>query len=103
MALNSGYYELIWARAKHHEFRRRFVTGTPVSWLVFLTAPTSVLAAVIGLQPAVVDEPRLITDLAVFDFTDAGMVLVELQDGATLEDIEAATEARYTVAPEFAA
>jgi 3-oxoacid CoA-transferase subunit B len=45
---------------------------------------------------------RLITDLAVFDFTDAGMVLVELQDGATLEDVEAKTEARFSVSPELA-
>jgi 3-oxoacid CoA-transferase subunit B len=45
---------------------------------------------------------RLITDLAVFDFTDAGMVLVELQDGVTLDDVEAATEARYAVAPALA-
>ncbi|HWI21955.1 MAG TPA: 3-oxoacid CoA-transferase subunit B [Baekduia sp.] len=46
---------------------------------------------------------RLITDLAVFDYTDAGMVLVELQDGVTLDDVEAATEARYAVAPALAA
>jgi 3-oxoacid CoA-transferase subunit B len=46
---------------------------------------------------------RLITDLAVFDFTDAGMVLVELQDGATLDDVESKTEARYNVSPDLAA
>jgi 3-oxoacid CoA-transferase subunit B len=46
---------------------------------------------------------RLITDLAVFDFTDKGMELVELQDGATLEDVKAATEADFTVAKALAA
>jgi predicted transcriptional regulator len=64
MALEPAYYELIWARAKRHEFRRRFLTGTPVSWLVFLTAPASALAAVIDLQPAIVDEPCRIAALA---------------------------------------
>jgi len=44
---------------------------------------------------AVVD--RLITDLAVFDFPrDGGMVLVELQDGVTLEAVRDATEASFT-------
>jgi predicted transcriptional regulator len=64
MALEPAYYELIWARAKCYEFRRRFLTGTPVSWLVFLTTPTSALAAVIDLQPAIVDEPHRIAELA---------------------------------------
>lgn len=40
---------------------------------------------------------RLITDLAVFDFTPGGMVLAELQEGATLEEVRAKTEAQYTV------
>jgi 3-oxoacid CoA-transferase subunit B len=43
---------------------------------------------------AVVD--RLITDLAVFDFGPDGLVLVELQDGVQLADVQAATEARFT-------
>ena len=39
---------------------------------------------------------RLITDLAVFDFPLAGgMVLAELQDGVTLEEVRAATEAEF--------
>ncbi|MBM7698965.1 3-oxoacid CoA-transferase subunit B [Kurthia huakuii] len=38
---------------------------------------------------------RLITDLAVFDFTEQGMVLVELLDGHTLEDVTAKTEAEF--------
>jgi predicted transcriptional regulator len=64
MALEPAFYDLMWARAKRHEFRRRFLTGTPVSWLVFLNAPTSALAAVIDLAPAIVDEPRRVADLA---------------------------------------
>jgi 3-oxoacid CoA-transferase subunit B len=40
---------------------------------------------------------RLITDLAVFDFPpDGGMVLVECQDGVTLDEVRAATEASFT-------
>ena len=39
---------------------------------------------------------RLITDLAVFDFPpQGGMVLVELQDGVTLEEVRGATEASF--------
>lgn len=44
---------------------------------------------------------RLITDLAVFDFTSGGMVLVEVQEGATLEEVQAKTEANFTVSPEL--
>lgn len=40
---------------------------------------------------------RLITDLAVFDFTPQGMELVELQDGATLQEVRDKTEAQYLV------
>ena len=40
---------------------------------------------------------RLITDLAVFDFPpQGGMVLVELQDGVTLDGLRDATEAQFT-------
>jgi 3-oxoacid CoA-transferase subunit B len=45
---------------------------------------------------------RLITDLAVFDFTDDGMVLVELQDGVTLDEVRAGTEAPFTVSDALA-
>ncbi|MFC5449606.1 3-oxoacid CoA-transferase subunit B [Paenibacillus aestuarii] len=38
---------------------------------------------------------RLITDLAVFDFTASGMELVELQPGATVEEVRAKTEAAF--------
>jgi 3-oxoacid CoA-transferase subunit B len=41
---------------------------------------------------------RLITDLAVFDVVDrAALVLVELQPGVSLDEVTAATEARFTV------
>ena len=39
----------------------------------------------------------LITELAVFEFTSSGMVLVELQEGVTLEEVRAKTEAAFTV------
>jgi 3-oxoacid CoA-transferase subunit B len=40
---------------------------------------------------------RLITDLAVFDFHGLEMVLVELQDGVSLDEIRAHTEAHFIV------
>ncbi|MBU8690827.1 3-oxoacid CoA-transferase subunit B [Priestia megaterium] len=40
---------------------------------------------------------RLITDLAVFDFTPEGMVLVETQKGVTIDEIRAKTDASFTV------
>ncbi|MFC0211422.1 3-oxoacid CoA-transferase subunit B [Paenibacillus chartarius] len=43
---------------------------------------------------------RLITDLAVFDFTPDGMVLVELQEGVSIEEVRQKTEARFTVSPD---
>lgn len=42
---------------------------------------------------------RLITDLAVFDFTPEGMVLVETQAGVTVEEVTEKTEAAFTVSP----
>ena len=41
---------------------------------------------------------RLITDLAVFDFTDKGMVLIETASGVTVEEIKEKTEADFTIA-----
>lgn len=64
MSLNPQYYDLIWQRLKRHEFRRRFLQGRPVTWLVYLTAPVSKLAAVIDLDEAIVDTPQRIADLA---------------------------------------
>ena len=40
---------------------------------------------------------RLITNLAVFDFTPAGMVLVETQERVTVEEVKQNTEASFTV------
>ncbi|WP_046175891.1 3-oxoacid CoA-transferase subunit B [Domibacillus indicus] len=45
---------------------------------------------------------RLITDLAVFDFTDKGMMLIETMEGITIEEVKEKTAASFTVAPEFA-
>lgn len=44
---------------------------------------------------------RLITDKAVFDFTETGMVLIETLNGLTVEDIRNVTEANFTVSPEL--
>ncbi|MFF2179164.1 3-oxoacid CoA-transferase subunit B [Lysinibacillus sp. NPDC058147] len=41
---------------------------------------------------------RLITDLAVFDFTDEGMQLIELAEGVSLEEVTKKTAASFSVA-----
>lgn len=41
---------------------------------------------------------RLITDLAVFDFTDEGMLLIEVAPGHSIEEVRAKTEAAFHVA-----
>lgn len=41
---------------------------------------------------------RLITDLAVFDFTDEGMLLIEVAPGHGIEEVRAKTEAAFHVA-----
>jgi 3-oxoacid CoA-transferase subunit B len=46
---------------------------------------------------------RLITDLAVFDFTPKGMVLVETQGDVTVEEIKEKTDAAFTVSTKLAA
>lgn len=40
---------------------------------------------------------RLITDLAVFDFTPEGMILVETQEGVSLDGVMEKTEASFTI------
>ncbi|GIN91294.1 putative succinyl-CoA:3-ketoacid coenzyme A transferase subunit B [Siminovitchia terrae] len=40
---------------------------------------------------------RLITNLAVFDFTSEGMVLVETQDGVSIEEVIEKTEASFGI------
>jgi 3-oxoacid CoA-transferase subunit B len=42
---------------------------------------------------------RLITDLAVFDFTSNGMELVDLQEGTNLQEVRNKTDAYFTVSP----
>jgi 3-oxoacid CoA-transferase subunit B len=47
---------------------------------------------------------RIITDLAVFDVKPdgSGLVLIELAEGVTLEEVAQKTEAAYEVAPDLA-
>lgn len=54
----------IWRGLKTHEFRRRFLSGRPVRWFVYLNAPVSRLTAVIDLGPAIVDAPERIAAIA---------------------------------------
>jgi 3-oxoacid CoA-transferase subunit B len=44
---------------------------------------------------------RLITELAVFDFRNKGMQLIELQDGITIKEVQEKTEATFTVSPQL--
>jgi 3-oxoacid CoA-transferase subunit B len=46
---------------------------------------------------------RLITDLAVFDFTPEGMVLIETLGDVTVDEVKEKTEAEFTVAAELLA
>lgn len=46
---------------------------------------------------------RLITDLAVFDFTPQGMVLIETLGGVSVEEVKEKTEAEFIVAPALVA
>ena len=46
---------------------------------------------------------RLITDLAVFDFTPEGMVLVETQVGVSVEEVKEKTAASFMVSPDLLA
>ncbi|PID26211.1 3-oxoacid CoA-transferase subunit B [Sporosarcina sp. P7] len=46
---------------------------------------------------------RLITDLAVFDFTEDGMKLVETAAGISVDEVKEKTEAIFTISPNFTA
>jgi 3-oxoacid CoA-transferase subunit B len=45
----------------------------------------------------------VITDLGVFEVNPFGMVLTEIADGSTVDEIAAKTQARYSVSPELKA
>lgn len=41
----------------------------------------------------------IITELAVFEFSNTGLVLIEHAEGVSVDDIRAKTEASFTVSP----
>jgi predicted transcriptional regulator len=64
MSLDPPWYELMWTGQKTYEFRRRFLTGSPAQWFVYLTAPENRLCAVIDLDVAIEDTPDRIAQIA---------------------------------------
>ena len=44
---------------------------------------------------------RIITEKAVFDVTSNGLVLLEVHENFTVDDIKACTEADFTVSPDL--
>lgn len=66
MSLNPAYYHLMWLDEhwKTHEYRKRFLRETAVTWFVYLTAPVSRLTAVIDLDPAIEADARTCADIA---------------------------------------
>jgi predicted transcriptional regulator len=64
MSLDPPWYELMWTGQKTYEFRRRFLTGSPAQWFVYLTAPENRLCAVIDLDVAIEDTPERIAQIA---------------------------------------
>ena len=42
---------------------------------------------------------RIITEMSVFDVTDDGLVLIEIAEGLTVDDIKKSTEAHFKVSP----
>lgn len=64
MCLDARWYDPMWNGQKTHEFRRRFLTGAPTQWFVYLTAPESRLCAVIDLGTAIEGTPEQIAQIA---------------------------------------
>ena len=64
MSLDPPWYELMWTGQKTFEFRRRFLTGSPAQWFVYLTAPENRLCAVIDLDVAIEGSPDRIAQIA---------------------------------------
>lgn len=70
MSLDQQWLQLMFTGEKCHEFRKRFVRGVATEWFVYLTAPTSRLAAIVDLDPAIEGTPEEIG--AVAELTKAG-------------------------------
>jgi acyl CoA:acetate/3-ketoacid CoA transferase beta subunit len=44
---------------------------------------------------------KLITDMAVFEFREEGMVLTEIAPDVSIDDVKKATDAKFTVEKDF--
>ncbi|MGW5383974.1 hypothetical protein [Nocardia sp. NPDC003963] len=64
MSLHAEYYDLILGGEKVYEYRKRYPTTGASSWYVYLTAPTSVLTAVIDLAAPITGTPAEIAEIA---------------------------------------
>ncbi len=64
MSLDTQGYERMWSGRRTHEFRRRFPTGAPAQWFVYVTGPEARLCAVIDLGTAIEGSPREIARIA---------------------------------------
>ncbi|WP_218003072.1 ASCH domain-containing protein [Nocardia asiatica] len=64
MSLHAEYYELIMAGQKVFEYRKRYATDAPSTWIVYLNAPVSRLTAVIDLGEPITGSPAEIAAIA---------------------------------------
>ncbi|WP_247665022.1 hypothetical protein [Nocardiopsis sp. B62] len=81
MSLDAQRYERMWSGDRTHEFRRRFLTGAPAQWFVYLTRPEGRLCAVIDLGAAIVDTPREIARIAERESPGEGALVEEYLAG----------------------
>jgi predicted transcriptional regulator len=72
MSLDQQWLQLMFTGEKAHEFRKRFPLGVATEWYVYLTSPTSRLAAIIDLDPAIEGSPEEIGEIAELTKTGNG-------------------------------
>ncbi|WP_218022297.1 hypothetical protein [Nocardia amamiensis] len=64
MSLHAQYYDMIMGGEKVYEYRKRYPTTGASAWYVYLTAPTSILTAVIDLAAPIPGSPTEIAQIA---------------------------------------